>query len=154
MGGKVDLVKRIALGVFVPSNFSDREWLFELLDKRLDEIAFIATTLVGDNLVFEWAKSRSRPCLVYPINRGYNLMEAFSNIVKIVDKICIINNGCSESAVKIEDWCKEKGIDYKMVHCENILEKLNCANLKIAELENKLQEKKNRKNKKEIKGDA
>lgn len=137
-GGKVNITPKISLGVFVPSNFTDKEWLFDILDKKIDEIGLIGTICCGDNLTLEWAKTRNKPCLIYPIKGGYNLLEAFTHIIKAVDKVCIINNGYSESVGKLEQWCKEKEMDYRVLECKTVIEELNKAKLTIEDLEKKL----------------
>lgn len=147
VGGKVDLTKRVFLGVFIPRNFSDKEWLFDVLDKKLEEIEGIGTPCLGDNLVLEWCISRHRPIFLHPIKAGYNLIEAFETISKVADKICVIDNGCSEGVTKIIELCKEKGLDHRVLHCSSLVEQLNCANLKIEELEKKLASKKRAKKK-------
>ena len=155
IGGRVNLTKRVSLGVFVPSNFSDREWLFEILDKRLNEIDIVCTPSVGENIVLEWCLSRNRPIFLHPIKGGYNLIEAFAEISKVVDKICIVDNGCSESAVKLANMCEEKELDYKVLECKTVIEELNCARERIAELEKKLTPKKRgRKKKDQPEGDG
>lgn len=106
------------LGLFAPStHYYNGEYLYGILDKKLDKIEAIAHLRYQNDLIHEYCLDRGIISLSFPVNKNFLLPYSVLQIVKVSDVICAIDNGRGKSIELIKKICAENERDLTILSC-------------------------------------